>query len=77
MKWMGRRRAALRTLASAVLTALAAACADTPELPTTAASTLPSRIPVVGSASKTGADGEKTKDGKVKRYRVKIDQSAR
>lgn len=73
MEWMGRRSAVLRTVASAVLTVFAAGCTDKPELPTTAAATLPGRIPVVGSASKAGASGEKTRGGKVKRYRVKVD----
>ena len=68
MQWKGRLL--LRTGAAAILVVLAAACVDTPELPTLAP---PSTAPLdVGYASKVGSDGEWTKDAKVKRYRLKV-----
>lgn len=73
MEWKRRHRESIRTGAAAAMIALAAACADTPELPTTAVPPSIVRIPAIGLASKTGAEGAKSKEAKIKRYRVKVD----
>ena len=73
MKRKRQRWDLIRTGAAAIMVALAAACADTPELPTTAASPSTVQTPANAFLASTGADGEKSKEAKVKRYRVKVD----